>query len=232
MHRGRNHGKKRSMKGEKMNKEKLIEVGLNEEQANNVIKVFKETIDGQYIAKHRFDEVNGDLKNVKEQLIDRDKQISELKAFEGTSKDLSEKIATLEKENKEKNDKYLTDLASERKRMAVKVALLEDDVAKPFDTDMVMSLFNLDNIEVDETGKINKGFKEQAETIKKDKSFLFNAKTEPGKPAGWKPAGITPADGDKGGQASDPSVSFGKSLAQVKLGMLGLQAKEVEKTTN
>ena len=206
-----------------MTKEQLVAAGLNEEQVNNVLKLHKEAIDGNYVIKHRFDEVNNELKTNKEQVTSRDAQIAELKKFEGDSKALGEKIAALEKENKEKSDKYLSDLFGERKRAAVKFALLEDDASKPFDADMVMSLFNLDTIEVDEAGKISKGFKEQAETIRKDKAFLFNTKADPGKPAGWKPAGTPPPDGDKGGQGADPSVTFGKTLAQVKLGMLGVQ---------
>jgi hypothetical protein len=106
--------------------------------------------------------------------------------------------------------------------------LLEDESGKPFDTDLVMGLFKLEDIAVDESGKISKGFKEQVETIKKDKAFLFNSKQDPGKPAGWKPAGTPPPDGDKGIQQTDASVSFGKSLAQIKLGMLGIQPTTTE----
>lgn len=211
-----------------MTKEQLLAAGLTEEQATNILKLHKEAIDGQYVAKHRFDEVNGELKTAKEQVTERDKQITDLKKFEGDTKALQEKIIALETDNATKDKEYQSKLNQERKMNAVKLALLEDESGKPHDADMVMSLFNLEQITIDETtGKITGGFKEQHENIRKEKAFLFNTKEEPGtdplKKPGWKPAGDPPADGDKGGKGGDPSVSYGKSLAQIKLGMMGVK---------
>lgn len=211
-----------------MDKEKLIAAGLNEEQITNVLKLHKEEIDSNYVPIHRFNEVNTELKTARASLADRDKQIEGLKKFEGTAAELQAKVKELEDANKAADEKYKQELAAERKRNAVKLSLLDDAEGKPHDVEMVMSLFDLDAIEVDESGKITKGFKEQYETIRKDKAFLFESKTEPGKPAGWKPAGTPPADGDKGNAGTDPSVSFGKSLAQIKLGMMGIQPTSSE----
>lgn len=211
-----------------MDKEKLIAAGLNEEQITNVLKLHKEAIDSNYIPIHRFNEVNTELKTARASLADRDKQIEGLKKFEGTAAELQTKVKELEDANKAADAKYKQELAAERKRNAVKLSLLDDAEGKPHDVEMVMSLFDFDAIEVDESGKITKGFKEQCETIRKDKAFLFANKIDSGKPAGWKPAGTPPADGDKGGQPPDPSVSFGKSLAQIKLGMMGVQPTNSE----
>ena len=212
-----------------MTKEQLLAAGFTEEQATNILKLHKEAIDGNYVPKHRFDEVNAELKTTKEQVIERDKQITELKKFEGDSKALQEKIAELEAANAAKDKEYKANLALERKKNAIKLALLEDENGKPHDVDMVMGLFNLEQIIIDEaTGKISSGFKEQNDAIRKEKAFLFSSKEDAnkggdGKPAGWKPAGTPPADGDKGGGGADPSISFGKSLAQIKLGMMGIK---------
>lgn len=209
-----------------MTKEQLLAAGFTEEQATNILKLHKEAIDGQYVAKHRFDEVNGELKAVKEQVAERDKQITDLKKFEGDTKALQEKITALEADNAAKDKEYQSKLNQERKMNAVKLALLEDESGKPHDADMVMGLFNLEQVTIDETtGKITGGFKEQYENIRKEKAFLFETKEEPGtdKKSGWKPAGDPPADGDKGGKGGDPSVSYGKSLAQIKLGMMGVK---------
>lgn len=212
-----------------MTKEQLLAAGFTEEQATNILKLHKEAIDGQYVAKHRFDEVNGELKTAKEQVAERDKQITDLKKFEGDTKALQEKITALEADNAAKDKEYQSKLNQERKMNAVKLALLEDESGKPHDADMVMGLFNLEQVTIDETtGKITGGFKEQHENIRKEKAFLFETKEDAnkggdGKPAGWKPAGTPPADGDKGGGGADPSVSFGKSLAQIKLGMMGIK---------
>ena len=212
-----------------MTKEQLLAAGFTEEQATNILKLHKEAIDGNYVAKHRFDEVNTELKTTKEQVIERDKQITELKKFEGDSKALQEKITALENENAAKDKEYKANLALERKKNAIKLALLKDENGKPYDVDMVMGLFNLEQVVIDEaTGKISSGFKEQNEAIRKEKAFLFSPKEDTNKgddskPAGWKPAGTPPADGDKGGGGADPSISFGKSLAQIKLGMMGIK---------
>lgn len=212
-----------------MNKEQLLEAGLSEEQADNILKLHKEAIDGKFVAKHRFDEVNGELKTIKEQVTERDEQINDLKKFEGDTKELQEKIATLENENASKNSEYQAKLSKERKQNAVRLALLENEEAKPYDTNMVMSLFDLEKVMIDEqTGKITGGFDEQSESIYKDKAFLFSTKETDGggkgnhKP-GWKPAGDPPADGDKSNEGADSSVSYGKSLAQIKLGMMGVK---------
>lgn len=212
-----------------MTKEQLLAAGFTEEQATNILKLHKEAIDGNYVAKHRFDEVNAELKTTKEQVTERDKQITELKKFEGDSKALQEKITELEAANAAKDEEYKANLALERKKNAIRLALLEDENGKPHDVDMVMGLFNLEQVIIDEaTGKISSGFKEQNDAIRKEKAFLFSPKEDvnkggDGKPAGWKPAGTPPADGDKGGGGADPSVSFGKSLAQIKLGMMGIK---------
>ena len=212
-----------------MTKEQLLAAGFTEEQATTILKLHKEAIDGQYVAKHRFDEVNGELKTAKEQVTERDKQITELKKFEGDTKALQEKITALETDNATKDKEYQSKLNQERKMNAVKLALLEDENGKPHDVDMVMGLFNLEQVVIDEaTGKISSGFKEQNDAIRKEKAFLFSPKEDvnkggDGKPAGWKPAGTPPADGDKGGGGADPSISFGKSLAQIKLGMMGIK---------
>lgn len=213
-------------------KEQLIASGLSEEQATAVLKLHKEALDGNYVAKHRFDEVNGELKTTKEQLTERDTQITGLKKFEGTAKELQDKINLLEADNAKKVDEYKKGLALERKRNVVKLALLEDENGKPHDVDMVMGLFDLDQINIDEaTGKISSGFKEQSDKNRKDKPFLFSAKQEPGKPGtpGWKPAGATPPDGSEGGGKPDEAMTYGKSLAQIKLGMMGIKPAEPPK---
>lgn len=215
-----------------MNKEQLLAAGFTEDQATSILKMHKEAIDGNFIAKHRFDEVNGQLKTAKEQVTERDGQIAGLKKFEGDSATLSEKIKALEEANTLKDKEYNTKLAVERKRNAVKLALLEDETGKPHDADMVMGLFNLDTVVIDEaTGKITSGYKEQNDSIRKEKTFLFTAKEDPatGKPAGWKPKGNEPGEGDKGAGKVDPSVALGKSFAQIKLGMMGVKAPEAEK---
>lgn len=209
-----------------MTKEQLLAAGFTDAQVENILKLHKEAIDGNYVAKHRFDEVNSEAKTAKEQLSERDKQIAELKKFEGDAKELKEKITMLEAANAERDTTYKTQLALERKKNAVRIALLEDESGKPHDVEMVMGLFDLEKISVDDNGKITAGYADQHETIRKDKAFLFSEvqkNTNKGG-TGWKASGVEPKDSDKGAKTeTDAFVGYGKSLAQVKLGMMGVK---------
>ena len=108
-----------------MDKEKLIAMGLNEEQVADVLKLHKEAIDSNYVPIHRFNEVNTELKTTRAALADRDKQIEGLKKFEGTATELQAKVKELEDANKAADAKYKQELAAERQRNAVKLSLLE-----------------------------------------------------------------------------------------------------------
>lgn len=209
-----------------LTKEELLALSVSEENATKILKAHTDTLTEGFIPKHRFDEVNTELKNSKASLVERDKQIEGLKKFEGDAAALKETIKTLEETNKTLDSESKKMLATERKRNAVKMELLQDETGKPHDVDLVMGLFNLDNVVFDETsGKVVSGLKEQKESIKKEKAFLFNVveTNQTKKHEGVKFTGTPPVDGVKGPENLDTSTSFGKSLAQIKLGMQGVQ---------
>lgn len=211
-----------------MKKEQLIALGLTPEQADNVLKAHKETLDGNYIPKHRFDEVSGELKTTKDALAERDTQIGNLKKFEGDTNALKEQLKSLQDANAQKDKEYQTALAVERKRNAVKLTLLNDEDGKPHDPDMLLGLLDIESIKLDDsTGKVTNGLKEQLDGLRKDKAFLFAAKQQT-PPAGGQqqppfiPKGATPLDGAQIPPTGDPAVNYGASLAQAKLGMMGV----------
>lgn len=211
-----------------MKKEQLIALGLTPEQADGVLKVHKETLDGSYIPKHRFDEVAGELKTTKEALNDRDTQIGNLKKFEGDTNALKEQLKSLQEANVQKDKEHQAALATERRRNAVKLTLINDEDGKPHDPDMLLGLLDIESIKLDDSGKVTSGLKEQLDGLRKDKAFLFAAKTQT-PPAGgpqqppFIPKGATPLDGMQTPPAGDPAVNYGLSLAQAKLGMMGVQ---------
>lgn len=215
-----------------LTKKALIEAGLTEDQANKVIQAHTDTLKDKYVPIHRFNEVNTDLTNTKEALKERDTQIKDLKKFEGDATQLQTKIAELEKENKTKDDTFKQQIGEERKRNAVKFALLEDANGKPHDLEMVMGLFALDQVTIDESGKIQAGFAEQVQRLRKEKSFLFETKQQnqqiETKPTGWTPTGTPPASGSEQTTTTQEAASYGKSLAAVKLGMMGIQPTKNE----
>ena len=74
-----------------MTKENLLEWGLTEEQANKVM----EGLNGSFVTKSRFNEVNTELTNAKNTIKERDTQLETLKKSTGDTKALQDQI-TLE----------------------------------------------------------------------------------------------------------------------------------------
>jgi hypothetical protein len=219
-------------------KEGLIAAGYTDAQATAILAAHAKAIENSYVPIHRFNEVNTELKNTKTALTERDTQITQLKKFEGTAAELQTKVTQLETDNKGKDEQYKKEIAAERKRNAVKFSLLEDAEGKPHDVDMVMGLFNLEQITIeDATGKVSTGFKEQRDNLRKEKAFLFETKAGDGagnnnqnnqnsgnqnQNTGWKPKGNPPASGsDNNAGTGAEAASYGKSLAAIKLGMMG-----------
>ena len=193
-------------------KEKLVKLGLTEEMAQKVVDNFGDVIDGEYVTKQRFNEVNKELKQAKDTITERDNQIAELKDDEESSEALKTKIKELEKSNKEAAEKAKADLDAERKSNAIKLELM----GKVHNTDITMSQLKLDEIIMDDNGKVKSGLKEQLNALKKSDSYLFIEEKEPdgnnGNNQNNEPyvKGATPKDGE----GSKPSnLSKGEQFA-------------------
>lgn len=192
-----------------MNKEALIAAGFTEEQAKKVMDLHKADINGNYIPKTRFDEINEQLKNIKTELTERDSQIASLKKFEGNSKELADKVKELQEQNKQKAAEFEKALKETKLKNAVRTSL-GDSV---FDSSLVMGLIDMRKIDLDDKDEVKSGLKEQVELLKKEKAFLFKEPNAPKKP-GIKVTGQTPADGDDGDDKDTSAVAFAKKLAQ------------------
>ena len=150
-------------------KDKLIKLGLTEEAAQKVVDNMGTILDGEYVTKTRFNDVNTELKTANETIKARDKQIEDL------GKDSTD-IATLKKEKEDlikanKDAKIESDkaLAAERKSNAIKLEL----TGKVHNTDLTMNLLKLDEIIMGEDGKVKSGLKEQIDGLKKSDNYLF-----------------------------------------------------------
>lgn len=201
-----------------MDKKKLLEKGLTEEQAKEVLELIK----SNYVDKTLLDQKTNELDTLKKQITERDNQIKSLKKFEGDNEALQKKLTEMEETNKAKADEYNSTLLLERKKNAVKFALLEDEAGKPYDATMVAGMFNLDTINLNEDGTIANGFKEQNETLRKNKAFLFSESSD----KGTKRVGTTPPDGVNKPPVTDTPESFGARLAQTQLQMMGINSNE------
>lgn len=152
-----------------MVKEKLIELGLTDEQATEVLKLSKAELDGNYIPKSRFDEINSQLKTAKEDLKTRDSQLEELKKVDVNG--LNAEIERLQKENKENakaNEKIINQMKLDN---AIEKALTN---AKAKNVTAVKALLKLDEIKLEGEGV--KGLEEQIKRLSEaeDSSFLFD----------------------------------------------------------
>lgn len=147
-----------------MNKEKLIALGLTEEQANAVVEGY-----GTMIPKSRFDEKNEELKEAYKTITKHELDLEAIKPKLEGNDNLLKQIEDLQLENTQAKENYESELTSTRLANAVKFALH----GKVQDLDIVSSLLDKTSIELDENGNIKGGLDEQIASLKEAKSFLF-----------------------------------------------------------
>lgn len=143
----------------------------DEEKAKEAINAF---LDGQYVPKSRFNEINEEKKTLTATVKDRDKQLEDLKKTAGNTDELQSKIKTLQEENKAAAKKFEEDMKSYRIDTAIKLAIANDAQ----DVDIVAGLIKRDSLVLAEDGKLS-GLSEQVEALKKEKAFLFKTETKP-----------------------------------------------------
>ena len=200
-----------------MNKETLIAAGFTEEQATNIMKMHQQAIDGHYVPKATFDAERDKVKNLTTQVADRDKQITELGTFKGTAEQLQSKVAELEKQNKEADDKFKADLLQAQKDAAIRL----DIVGSVIDPDDVLPKLDQSKI-VFKDGKIESGLTEQLDALKQSKPHYFKTEEKGnngGFPNGWL-FGNTPTESSnegKGGDNKPDAQKFGEMLATSKM---------------
>lgn len=156
-----------------MKKEKIIALGaelgitISDDLADKILSYERETLDGNYVTKARFDEVNEKNKTLTTQVSERDASIAQLKK-DIQDKPSKDKITELEQQLANKDKEYALQLASEVK----KVKIISEIAGKVHDNDLVVNLLNLDKITVEDDGSTI-GLNEQLESLKQSKGFLF-----------------------------------------------------------
>ena len=144
-------------------KDKLVKLGLSDELAQKVVDNFGDIVDGVYVTKERFNEVNKEKKNLETQLGERDKQLEDLKKNNESNEDLKKTIQDLQNANKTAKEEADKLLAQERKSNAIKLEL----IGKVHNPDVVMNMLKMDDIIMDDNGKVKSGLKEALKTSKK-----------------------------------------------------------------
>ena len=102
-----------------MTKEKLLEWGLTEEQAAKVM----EGLNGSFVTKARFNEVNTELTTAKNTIKERDTQLETLKKASGDTKALQDQITALQEANKQKDKDHANEIKALKIGNAVDLAL-------------------------------------------------------------------------------------------------------------
>lgn len=192
-----------------MNEEQLKALGLESEVITKVLKIHKDSIDGNYVPKATFDAERENVKTLKAQITERDSQITELSKFKGTNEELQKQLEDYKKTNEELKTNSEKEITKLKKENLLKFELKEQVI----DVDDVLPKLNIDNI-VFENDTIKSGLKEQLDDLRKSKPHYF-AQPE-NKTTGWKPFGSTPDEGAKVKDQESPDVAFAKELAKSK----------------
>ena len=188
-----------------MNKEKLISLGLSEEQATKVLEGFK-----GYIPPERFNEVNEAKKNAEALVAERDKQLTEIKKNAGNNEELKAQIETLQKENKAAKEKFESDLKALKIENAINAALTANGAKN---LKAARALLDLEKITLD--GDEVKGIGDQIKALLSDdgSKFLFDVK-----PAETKPAGTKAAEGGKPATKPVSEMNYSERVAYLAAG--------------
>ena len=155
-----------------MKKEEFLKLGIDEEVAKKCEAASVEELKG-YIPKARFDEVNNEKKKLELDVRDRDGQLEILKNSTGDVEAMKAQIATLQADNKAKDDAHAAEIKQIRIDNAIDSALTG---AKAKNNVAVKALLkDLDKAELADDGTI-KGLAEQIAGLQKSDAYLFETK--------------------------------------------------------
>lgn len=137
-----------------MTLEKLIEIGLSEEQAKNILSNIQKEIEENYIEKSKYNEILTTESQLKNDIKQRDKQLEELKKI--NVDELKNKIEILQKDNE-----------NQKKNHAVDMEIMK---AKGRNPKAIKALIDFNNIKVKDDGTVE-GL--NLDDLKKSDSYLF-----------------------------------------------------------
>jgi hypothetical protein len=129
--------------------------------------------DGNWFPKEKFDQVNGDNKELKKQLKERDEQLTELKTKAAGNEDLTKQINDLTELNKQTAKEYQDKLDKQAFDFALREALTG---AKAKNAKAVEALLNKEAIKLD--GDKLLGLEEQLKNLKESDSYLFDSEQQ------------------------------------------------------
>lgn len=150
-----------------MKKEDLIAMGLTEEQAKKVM----DSLDGNFVTKARFNEVNEENKTLKKSVADRDKQLEDLKKSGGDNAELKKQIETLQQQNAEQQKAHEAEMAQLKLDNAIDAALT---AAGAKNIKAVRAIIDTSKMKLGEDGTVG-GLADAIKVVQKSDSYMFSA---------------------------------------------------------
>ena len=154
-----------------MTKESLMAMGLTEEQATKVM----EGLNGSFVTKTRFNEVNEELKTAKATITERDGQLNALKTSGADAAALQAQITQLQADNAAKDQEHVAEIKKIKIENAVEKALTDAKAINPATVKPLLAAF-LEKADLDDDGTI-RGLADEIGKLAKAEgtSFLFKA---------------------------------------------------------
>ena len=162
-----------------MKRKFLEDMSLEKEQVDKILDENSQDIgkaqgDSEKIQKD-LDAANAEVESLKGQISDRDKQLETLKNSTGDVEAMKQQIATLQADNKAKDDAHAAEIKQLKIDAAIDSALTG---AKAKNNTAVKALLkDLDKAELADDGTI-KGLAEQIEALQKSDAYLFDTTTK------------------------------------------------------
>lgn len=169
-----------------MTRKQLEDLGLTKEQADSVMKINGDDIENaKGTASTEIKNLQTEVKGLKTQVGDRDKQLETLKASAGDNADLKKQIEDLQTENATAKATHESELNQLKIDFAVEKALTG---AKAKNIKAVKALLELGEAKLDKEGNV-KGLAEQIEKLTSDEGtkFLFEAQKQQQNFKGFQP---------------------------------------------
>ena len=194
-----------------MKTEELTKIGITPEQAEQVLKMHKDAISGNYIPKATFDAEREKNKEM-QALLDK------AKSEAGDSEELRKQIDVLKAESKKLQDEY-AQKETRRQHLEAVRKNLPDDVIDPDD---IIARLDVDTYKYD--GDTVKGLSEDIDALRKSKPHYFKSKDDSGddKSTSFIEGIIgmqSPSESSKGGNENNDSesVQLGKQLGKLRM---------------
>lgn len=155
-----------------MTRDTLTEWGLTAEQADKVM----EGLNGSFVTKARFNEVNTELQATRAALKERDGQLETLNKSTADVEELKSEITRLQAENLKKDEAYAAELKAVRLNNAVELALNGAKAKNNIAVKALLADF-LTSAEVADDGSVS-GLADEIKKLSdgKDTAFLFEQK--------------------------------------------------------